>query len=105
LNCINHRQRCIKMTLLDDADSVREDDVSIYEVEDMDGVMDEIGAAEYDDNGYLIQHTLIHDYDVLGQKTDEDKNKNNNDDVVRFFAKCCLLIIIIYILASFLLHL
>ena len=94
------------MTLLDDADSVREDDVSIYEVDDMDGGMDEIGAAEYDDNGYIKQYTLIHDYDVLGNKTNDNRNNNNNnDDAVRFCAKCCLLIIIVYIIASCLLHL
>lgn len=95
------------MTILDDADSVREDDVSIYEVDNPDEVMDELGAPEYDDDGYIIQQGYINEYNRLNQNTgsnnykDNPKNKNNDtEDVEKDCLKCCVLIVTLYFLWS-----
>lgn len=91
-------------------EAVLEGEMSIYDCEDYEAVLDEIGYEEFDQNGYIINRRydpIMYQHVTEGNNVYKNNYQNNGeeeekvDDLANFklFTKCCLLVFIIYIIS------
>lgn len=86
-------------TILFEADEVEAGQMSIYECEYPDEVLDEIGYYEFDADGYIIEQRMNWnnantDYNSNNQQKEEDKNNGKT------CCGICFLLFIIFLLFS-----